>query len=266
MMFTRATGQHPSDGDLLRDLDSELSDLERRRLRGHTDSCAECGLRVDALRERASLVQRFLAEEPSLNGQPDPLARARALAAARAARSAAATSWQGVGRRRVAVAAIGAALLIGAAAVPPLRAWVRDIFASATRTAVSSPSTTAPTLPAAVVDKPGSLISFWPTEAVFELRVQHPQQAGTVVLRVHEASRATAQTTGANRESIMVLPSAILIENQPSSVASYRVTLPATLRAVRIVVGERLVATLPVVANALPMERTLHLDGSRLAP
>ena len=65
--------------------------------------------------------------------------------------------------------------------------------------------------------------------------------AGTVALVTGGASglgRATAQVTSGTDETILVLPSGLRIENGAASVASYRITLPATVEQVNLRVGD----------------------------
>ena len=67
--------------------------------------------------------------------------------------------------------------------------------------------------------------------------LDHPQAGGDVLLQVSGVDRVTAQITRSSDETMMVLPSGLRIENRLESRASYRVTLPPTVRSVSLQVG-----------------------------
>lgn len=259
MMFANGVGRHPTDGDLLRDLDGELSDLEHRRLRKHLEECLDCDSRINLLKEHSAVVQSFLSPSGGMDVEPDDLSRARALGAMRAAQRAAA-GRRSMARRRLTVAAAAAGLVVGLSSVSPLRAWVRDLIRAE---APTEPGRSLPvaSLPVTVVGGNGSLITFQPTQTSFELRLEHRQEAGSLAIRIGDGVLATAHTAGAADESIMVLPQGMRIENGPGSTASYRVTLPATLKTVRVVVGRQMIATIPVSTGAGPIDRVIPLGG-----
>lgn len=230
---------HPSEGELIRFIDQELSDLEAGRVRRHLRACARCGDRTAELRTRASSASAALgALGESI--PVDPVARARALAAVqRAARQPTAprhsTGWA---RRAAAALAI---LVAGSLAVSPLRAWVLDRWTSET-TAPAAP-TRLPTLSPAVVAHVGPRILFEPASGAFEIAVQHAQVDGELKLETRDVARASAQVTNGGSESVLVLPSGLRIENGASSAASYSVVLPAGLQSVRVTVGGKTVVS-----------------------
>lgn len=258
MMFSNGVGRHPTDGDLLRDLDGELSDLEHRRVRKHVEECLDCDSRIHLLQEQSEVVHSFLSPSGGLEVEPDDLSRARALGAIRVARRAAA-GRHSTARRRMTVAAAAAGLVVGLSTVSPLRAWVHDLIVGAPTE--SSRRLPVASLPVTVVGGNGSLITFRPTQASFELRVEHRQEAGSLAIRIGSGVLATAHTSGAADESIMVLPQGMRIENRPGSTASYRVTLPSTLKTVRVVVGAQLIAIIPVSTGAGSIDRVIPLGG-----
>ncbi|HEU0077504.1 MAG TPA: hypothetical protein VFQ76_07625, partial [Longimicrobiaceae bacterium] len=74
--------------------------------------------------------------------------------------------------------------------------------------------------------------------AVFTLEVAAPQAAGAVEVRRAAGSAATAEQTGGGEQAeLLVLPSGVRIRNAPGATADYRVTVPASVRTVRVRVG-----------------------------
>src|SRR5690606_20334237 len=97
-------------------------------------------------------------------------------------------------RRGWAVAAGVAGILIVSLSADPVRAWMmrRLPIAPVAPSEISVPEIA---LPPAVVGSTGSVISFPPMGASFELVVEAPQAEGEVLLQVLPIGRATAQIT-----------------------------------------------------------------------
>lgn len=260
MTLSQRTSRHASDGDLIRGLDGQLSDLEQRRLRNHLAECADCGQRSAELQAHAAVARQYLRRD-ELGSGPDELTRARALAAIRQATR----SREAARRRKPLHGAAVAAVLILALAVgsaQPVRAWVMERVAEVRGAPMAAPALVAE-MPATVVARRGSIIAFQPAGEVFEIRLEHPQQAGAVGLTVRPVDRATAQMSGDGTESIMILPSGLRIENRAASTARYWITLPSSLGTVRVVAGSRVLATLPVSELGVGSERVIPLSPTR---
>ena len=244
------TGPHPSDGDLVRYLDTELSELEERRLRMHLKGCAACSARVEAIASESSAVARYLAKH-AVPG-PDTVTRARTLAAVRKAN---AERRSGVHRAiRGLVAA--SVLLVLALTAQPVRAWITERWEGLRGTS-ARPAEVA-TLPATVVRR-SSIVAFAPRGALFELQLERFQREGTLTVEVRDVERATAQVLNGANETMLILPSGIRVENRAGSRASYLVTVPSSLPALNVTVGGETIATLDVDRAKLPWTRTFDL-------
>lgn len=254
---------HPSEGDLLRYVDTELSELEERRLQVHLAQCGMCNERLESLARDARRAELYLSRlSPAA---PDEVTRARTLAAVRRAAAARGQRpWWARGAAR-SVAAV-AALLLVAIAAEPVRAWLSSgfrVLSGPGAVPAATPAMVPVAAPAAAIEHRSSVVAFQPGDAVFDLRIERPQTGGSLALEVHEAARASAQILGGGSETMMVLPSGLRVENQPGSVASYRVVVPATVEQVRVHIGDRLVATLHPGRQPAPWSEVFHLDPSR---
>lgn len=228
---------HPSDGDLVRFLDRQISDVEGQRMRRHIAACPACEQRLSLLRSQAGRASEYLASMVADVGA-DELAKRRALAAVRAA----AGHPRRAARRWRAGAAAAAVVAVATLAVPPVRAWVAEHLA---REEAAQPVVTAPSvLPAMVAARPGPPVAFDVTGTEFRVELEHVQVGGELVLRGLGAERASAQILGGGEEAILVLPDGLRIQNEPESRATYRVTVPTGQRSVVVVVGDDTVAML----------------------
>lgn len=243
---------HPSEGDLIRYLDAELSEIEERRLRAHVDGCGHCNARLEEIARFSRSVSRLVAGTPVAG--PDMVTRARALATVRRAHAARATTR----RRAVHVALAASVLLVLAIAAPPVQAWLSDRL-EAFRAPIASP-VSAPVAPVvAAAAERSSVVAFTPRGARFELEVERYQEAGTLTVEFREASRASAQIVGGRDETMLVLPSGLRVENANGSGASYVVVVPADLPQVRISVGGEEIASLDHETTTVPATRSYSL-------
>jgi hypothetical protein len=232
MTAIRSTSRHPSAGELVRRLDRELDPRAEARLARHLERCASCRARLEELTEHSNDAAQWL--RGITFADPGNLLRREA---ARDAVRAAALRRRSIVRvrRGWAAAAAVAALLVVSFSVDPLRAWMMQ------RLAITQPGAagaSVASLPSAVVGGEGSVISFHPASGTFELSVERAQTVGEVLLQVRAVSQATAQVTNGATETMLVLPSGLRIENSAASRASYRVTLPASVREVTVRVGD----------------------------
>ncbi len=215
---------HVDDSLLVRLLDGETDQTERRDLENHLDACAPCMERLDALRGDAELVHEAL------------------------------RVWdEGVTRRRGRLptwfrAAASIVLLFGVAgAVQPVRAWIVDgAQAIWSVLAGDAPIAQSPTPDGRAGQSP-AVVSFVPRDVVFTLEVAARQSGGTLLIETVDRSTAEAEIfDGAGGEDLLVLPAGLRIVNDPSSRARYVVRLPRSLAMVRVTVaGESTLALEP---------------------
>lgn len=252
-----SSGQHPSEGEMVRYLDGELSELEERRLRSHADKCGFCADRLLGLATDSSEISRFIAR--SNDSPPSMIARVRARSAMRRARTQAATA-QRVVTRVAAVAGICVAIIVSA---DPLRAWIANRWDDSRAVpAVTQPSRVSPPL-VDRVDPSRSRVAFTPRAPIFEMEVETLQADGTLTIRIGDAEVATAETVNGSQETILVLPEGIHIENQSGSVASYTITVPAHLEGFHLSVAGRSIAEIQLGGGAPFEPRSYSLSTGR---
>jgi hypothetical protein len=249
------TVPHPSDGDLVRYLDTELSELEERRLRVHLNGCAECTARVEAMAAESSAAARYIVKT-GLSG-PDAVTRARALASVR--RAAARPRRSSYALRGLAAACV---LLVLALTAQPVRAWISTRWNELRGASRTTSEVT--TLPAAVVRR-SSVVAFAPRGALFDLQIERFQPGGTLTVEVRDVNRATAQVLNGANETMLILPSGIRVENRSGSQASYLVIVPSNLPLLRISIGGETVANVSVPRRAVPWTHTFSLEEGAAA-
>jgi hypothetical protein len=236
-MPTSLAEGHVADGDLIRLMDGEMDAAERGRVEAHAGACPECAARLHRLHRRSARLTGILLaadpEAPPAPTTPDELTLRRG----RVRRDPAAPA-----QRQWLRAAAVVALLLGVGIVAsPLRAVVADwLGAQWERIAAAGAEEPAPPAAApadAVV--PGTRVQFTPQGAVFTVEVETAQAAGAVELRRAEGGTATAQQVGGAGEpaDLLVLPAGVRIHSVPGSTADYRITVPASVRTVRVRVG-----------------------------
>jgi hypothetical protein len=213
---------HPEDAELVRYLDEELPEERAVILMNHFASCADCMVRREELEDVSSWLSgglTLLDEEVPV----DEIARARALAAVRAAARSDAKVGAPIGWVRAAAAI--AVLVVGAAVAPPVRAWIADLVAPRIASEAIAPAPVAEAAGAEV----GATISFTPAVGVFRVELATLQAGGAVSLHATTGEQAAALVVGGADVSLLVLPSGLRIENHPASTATYRLELPAGL-------------------------------------
>jgi hypothetical protein len=196
----------------------------------HLESCAACADRMGVLRRAAEALSA---------GLPDVAMPPLSLVAPR--RRAWLLSFPMVAAASLVV------LASAAAATPPVREWVLRQFAP--DAPVTPPPTTTPaTTPA--TSGAGIVASFAPTDTMFVIRVDRRQAVGAVELSVTAGDRISAQAFGGTAaEELVVLPGQLRVVNTAASVADYRVQVPASVRIVRVFIGDREVAVVRVSAD-----------------
>jgi hypothetical protein len=293
------------DAALLRALDGELAPAERVPSDAHLAACAACRARAAALAEDAALVRARLATDTAADAVAqfawsDVVARAApARPRARHARS----GWAGarhsvsragraerpvdgrlvggqpVGGWRVGGARIAAGLMLAAgvaAAAPTLARWTRGTPAAARRPAPPPAARAAgpAVAPGPATAAPVTTIAFPLHGDTLRLAFDVPEPAGALDLRAvapRDAGRDAGRevrvevAAGAGGARLRVLPTGVRVRNAPASSARYGVTVPAHVRAVRVVIGTDTVETVGRAALT-PAGVRVRLAPSALAP
>ena len=250
-------GQHATDGDLVRVIDGELAAADAV-LGAHVTDCAECSARLARLRSISDGIGDLLRATDV--GPVDPM-RIRppldAVGVARLRRRRRAVAiWSRPGVR----AAAALLLLAGvAAASPAARRWIADGIGRL-RGATPAPPTEPrqPSRPSQAAS--GSRVWFAPpTGPELVVRFETRPASGTLALQGTEDERASVQVVArGSSEALLVLPGEVRIRNSVTSVADYRLTLPSTVRRVRVHVGAAdaqplLVDVAPATARAIDL-------------
>lgn len=235
MMPSRS--DHVDDGVLLRWIDGEASDLERRAMEVHLAECADCTRQLSALQAAAQSVHRVLTrvldvEAPAATRLASPH---RPVPARREQPHARASARRSPGRGwRIAASLV---LLLGVlAAVPELRALVLDTWRALT---VLGPSVEAVrTVPATSEPEMRSIVEVTPGDS-FRVTFEAAQPAGSLTVSAHDSATAIILSSDPHT-SVMVLPSRVRIANRGSR-ADYQIIVPPTLDYLGVgVAGRRL--------------------------
>jgi hypothetical protein len=99
--------------------------------------------------------------------------------------------------------------------------------------------------------------SFVPTDTALVIRFNQRQSRGALLLKVADSDRISAQAVGGTAaEEMVVLPGQLRVVNTSSSVADYRVTVPTSVRAVRVMIGDSEIVVLRTTSG---LERRIGL-------
>ncbi|HEX6926560.1 MAG TPA: zf-HC2 domain-containing protein [Longimicrobiaceae bacterium] len=245
MTATRRS-RHPSLGDLVRRLDGELDEATSERMERHLLGCPGCRARLAEVEGHSREVTRYLRSLRTAT-PPSAVERARARSALRAAETRHQSAVRA--RRTWAVAAAISGVMVITLSVDAVRARVVGVLPFDLGVGRAAPAAV-PVLPPAVIGPGGSVVSFPASGETFRLSLQSRQVAGQLLIQVLPLDRATAQITNGNGESLMVLPGGMLIENAEESRASYRLTLPPTIRRMDVSIGTERTQSVTVPAAA----------------
>ena len=212
------TSAHVDEGALVRLLDRASPPEEAAQIREHLERCAECAaifVELQGLSDTfARVLQRDDAETVRVRWWTIPLVRIAA----------------------VLVLAIGAML-----AAPPVRAWFGDRWEDVKALLASSaapPEQRAPAPPTAVSSRVGLV----PQEDVFMIELATVQAGGTLTIDVGTGPAYADVIGGDGRDEVIVFPASLRIDNTPASTTTFHVRLPATLRAIEVRIGGRVMA------------------------
>ena len=104
----------------------------------------------------------------------------------------------------------------------------------------------------------GTRVRFTPTGPELSIEFATAPDEGRVELRVGDGPTTVVEVLGGVAEAeLLVLPTGVRVLNAPGAGASYRVTVPSTVRVVRIAVGDSTVALVPI--DSATSSRTLDL-------
>lgn len=230
---SEAVAPHLDDGELLRLLDGEGSVAERAQLVEHIEACVVCHQRHGVLAAWSRAASEVLS---------------RADAAPRVFALHENGRGPGTVRRWWPAAAAVVLLVAGTVAVAaPVRTWMvarwptlGHLLHVSTPTAAQAPTPA----PSPAVGE----VSFTPDSNVLVVRVATRQVEGSLVLETSSTATASATVRGqGEHEAVVVLPNELRIANTATSRATYRLTLPARLKRVDVVIdGDRALSLTPV--------------------
>lgn len=226
---------HVPDEDLLRFIDRECDDVERQRITRHLAVCDQCTESHGALLRTSHELEDLLS---SVDELPRPGLRQSVLDRATAVVSLDTVSTAPSRRVWLRVAAAVAGLIAISLTAPSVRAWIVEQFAPVTDWfgGAEAPSVQETATPAP--DRTSSTVSFLPTAGVVLVYVESSQEEGLLTVGVHDAGTASAQITGRQGESsILVMPNGFRIRNRPTSGADYLIQIPATVTEVHVRIG-----------------------------
>jgi hypothetical protein len=239
------TTGHLEDGTLIRHQDGECDPIERESVVTHLRACDECHGRLQLMTRRAARLRALLGAMDQVRTGRGP---ARRLVSARALATAATI-----------------ALLVGAAAVRPVRAWIVEqtqaLWALVTG---AVPEGGAPE-PSATPDEGAyGSVSFPIEGSVLTVEVAGYQLAGGVTVTVGPGGFAAAGIDGgALPGAFVVLPARLRLVNDATSSASYRLSVPAGVRRVEVTIAGVPVAVFETGKRGDSLYVSLVEDGAR---
>lgn len=233
---------HVADGDILRFHDGECNAQERTRIAAHVAGCERC---AEASRFFTSMTEQLSTSLDDMVVEPPAGAKQRVLAAAREVQPI--PQRPPIYRRQafLRAAVVVFALVAAGLWAPPVRAWFAEWLAVDRPEPVEAPAVVEPAAPPQA--SLSSTVSFVPTAATFVIDVSTNQESGTLTIAVHDGTQASARITGGGpSEALFVTGDGIRIRNTATSSATYTVTVPPDVQAVRVLVGGAVVGTYAV--------------------
>jgi hypothetical protein len=221
--------EHPDEAKLLGLMDDALDAGERAAAEAHVAECASCRADLDRLRRRLDRLDGLLARTDFLS----PGARDAKVVPLRRRTPPAAGAW--LRAAAVLLVAMGAAAL-----ATPARAWMAHwLLGNGSRSQPAQPAPAAPAAAPALGPRQSSQVRFAAAGPSFTLWIESPQRAGALLVRSTPSGAATAEVVaGTGDAELLVVPQGLRIRNVPGSTAEYRVVIPASVRTVRVRVGQ----------------------------
>ncbi len=241
----------------------EMDVEERASAAAHVNECPACAGRLESWREAADRLDVALSDLPA--AAPDPVRRAASLAAVRHAAASKAAERKHSTRFRprwaplaplARAAAVAGVLVAGSAMVvtaTPVGHWMAGLLgrlAGVPAPAVVQSDTAA--AGARALATTGAIVAFRPSGDAMEVEVLARQEGATLTFRLSDAPTVSARVRGGDGEAdMMVLPTALTIDNRKRAAAAYEVTVPARLERLRVrVAGEQVLDVRPVDLGA----------------
>ena len=206
----------PDDAMLVRYIDNEASDEERAQVDAAALADATIATRLEQLQRRSHAARAAMRSAD----MPTP-ASLHAFDTNRPPTADGSRPWL---RAAILLGALG----LGAFAVPPVRAWILDAVGLADRQETGK----APVPEPVPID---TVAIFFDAPPEFLIELEEAQRNGQLIVRVADVEQASAELrTPGGTESFFVIPEGIQIVNGDVSTAEYEITLPRTVRDVRI--------------------------------
>jgi hypothetical protein len=218
---SRPAAPHPDDGDLIRLVDAECTDVERGQMEVHLAACDVCAARHVALVRRTRQVHEMLAAgdtAPDVDAQPN----------LRAPRP----WWR---TRRVRIALRAAVLLIAVGVVgagaQTARTWMQAHWPQVREALRRQPTGTRPVAPLAS----STAVHFNPDRPTLTIEVSARQAAGTMVIDIVSDTLATVVITPSTSDAaVLVLPEMLRIANRPAMTTNYVIHVPTRVKVVEV--------------------------------
>ncbi|HEY0153078.1 MAG TPA: zf-HC2 domain-containing protein [Longimicrobium sp.] len=222
--------EHPDEAKLLGLMDGALDAGERAWAEAHVRECASCRADLDGLRRRLGRLDALLARTDF----PPPAARGAKVVPLRRRTPPAARAW-------LRAAAVLLVVLGAAALATPARAWMAEwlLGYGGSPGQRANPAPAAQGAAPALDSRQSSQVRFAATGPSFTLWIESPQRAGSLLVRTTPSGAATAEVVaGTGNAELLVVPQGLRIRNVPGSAAEYRVVIPASVRTVRVRLGQ----------------------------
>jgi predicted anti-sigma-YlaC factor YlaD len=226
---TFETTGHVGDGDLLRFIDRECDEGDQQRIMRHLYACAACRKAHEALVATSLEVVDALGhpEESPPNRVREAVLAPRRKDAFRRRRD---RMWQRL-------AAVAAGLLVILVAAPGVRAWIADAFRPMPEQPVAATSN-AGNSAVAQARRVVASVAFEPAADVLRVVIRAPQAAGVLTIAANATTQASARIYDhAGDASVLVTPTGFTFNNTVASTADYAVSVPASVRVVRVAIG-----------------------------
>jgi hypothetical protein len=219
---------HFTDADLIRYLDGELTADVRTAI----ESSPGMAERLALLRQRSSRLSALLT---TVNPADADVRVSADRIRPHLANSTASRRWFSGSVPLRAAAAI-AVILIASFAVPPVRAWilgaVRQVTQSSSERAIEPPALPPVTVPA--IEPSPAAVTYGFTVSTDTFEISLAQNAGELQIERGNDGRGSAEMSGVEGGSFLLMSNVLRIEGPSAATARYRVVLPPRVSVVQI--------------------------------